>query len=83
MDTPLAEAYGEYELITLLPPEAIPAIDNPQFLTIEEADQFYDPNEFIIGVSIDGDNRAYSIPLLSSHEVVNDMVAGRPIAVTW
>jgi hypothetical protein len=79
----LAKAYAEYQLITLLPPDAIPSIDDPQFLTISEADQFYDPNEFIIGVSIDGDSRAYSIPLLSNHEIVNDMLAGRKIAVTW
>ena len=33
--------------------------------------------------SIEGDARAYSVPLLSRHEIVNDVVGGKPIAVTW
>ena len=40
-------------------------------------------DELVIGVEIDGDARAYSIPYLSGHEIVNDTVAGRKIAVTW
>ena len=73
----------EYEIVTLLPRDAIPAIDNPSFLTASEADEFYDPDELIIGVEFDGDARAYSIPLLSNHEIVNDTVGGVKIAVTW
>ena len=73
----------DYELVTLLPRDAIPAIDDPQFLTAAEADDFYDPDELVIGVDFDGDARAYSIPLLSNHEIVNDVVGGVKIAVTW
>jgi hypothetical protein len=73
----------DYEIVTLLPKDAIPSIDNPQFYSAEEADEEYAPNELVIGVEFDGEARAYSIHLLSSHEIVNDVVAGRPIAVTW
>ena len=79
----LVERYAEYELITLLPPDAIPAIDDPQFLTVDEASAVYDPGELIIGVEFNGDARAYSVPLLSNHEIVNDTVGGEKIAVTW
>lgn len=75
--------YEEYEIITLLPLDGIPAIDNPQFLSAEEAWDFYDPDELVIGVEFNGDARAYSIPHLSSHEIVNDTVGGVKIAVTW
>jgi hypothetical protein len=75
--------YDELEIVTLLPRDGIPAIDNPQFLSAEEADSEYGPDELVIGVNYDGDARAYSIPLLSSHEIVNDTVGGRKIAVTW
>jgi hypothetical protein len=75
--------YADLEIVTLLPRDAIPAIDNPQFLSSEEADAFYDPNEIVIGVTFDGDARAYSVPFLSSHEIVNDTVGGVKIAVTW
>jgi len=82
---PAAESgqYAEYELVTLLPRDAIPAIDNPQFLGANEADEFYDPGELILGVAFDGEARAYSLPLLSNHEIVNDTVGGVKIAVTW
>jgi hypothetical protein len=66
-----------------LPRDAIPAIDDPQFYGVEEADEEYGPEELVLGVEVDGEARAYSISLLSSREIVNDTVAGQPIAVTW
>jgi hypothetical protein len=78
-----ADKYADYEMITLLPPDAIPAIDDPQFLSAAEANEYYDPDELIIGVEFDGDARAYSVPFLSNHEIVNDTVGGVKIAVTW
>jgi hypothetical protein len=73
----------ELEIVTLLPKDAIPAIDNPEFIIAEEADSLYFPDERVIGVIFDGDARAYSIPLLSSYEIINDTVGGQKIAVTW
>ena len=74
---------SQYRIVTLLPRDAIPAIDDPQFLTADQADREYEPDEEVIGVVFDGQARAYSIPLLSRHEIVNDTVSGHPIAVTW
>ena len=74
---------AEFEIITLLPKDAIPSIDRPRFYSVKEADAEYEPDEVVIGVEFDGDARAYPVGLLSSHEVVNDTVGGRPIAVTW
>lgn len=73
----------ELELVTLLPKDGIPSIDNPTFYTAAEADGEYLPGELVLGVSINGDHRAYSTSLLNSHEIVNDTVGGEPIAVTW
>lgn len=73
----------DYQIVTLLPRDAIPAIDNPTFLNIEDADQVYSPDELVIGVEFNGEARAYSIPHLSRHEIVNDTVGGVKIAVTW
>ena len=77
------EKYDNYEIVTVLPRDAIQAIDNPQFITPEEANETYDDDELILGVEFNGDARAYSIPLLSSHEIVNDTVGGVKLAVTW
>ncbi len=77
------DRYAEYEIITLLPRDAIPAIDDPQFISADAANESYDPDELVIGVEFNGDARAYSVPLLSNHEIVNDTVGGEKIAVTW
>lgn len=70
-------------LYTVLPLDAIPAIDEPQFVTVSVADTFLSETEMVIGVSIDGDERAYSAWQLDEHEIVNDVVGGVPIAATW
>ena len=71
------------ELVTLLGFDAIPAILSPKFVSAGEAEQWMDTNEQVLGVSVNGDSRAYSINMLSRHEIVNDVVGGVPIAVTW
>ncbi|MBI2856319.1 MAG: DUF3179 domain-containing protein [Chloroflexi bacterium] len=70
-------------IISVLPKDAIPAILNPEFVSAEEDYDQVKLMEPVIGVSINGDSRAYSINQLSRHEIVNDMVGGVPIAVTW
>ena len=73
----------DLELITLLGFDAIRSIENPTFLERANADGLYSPDELILGIDIEGDVRAYSVPLLSRHEVVNDVVGGKPVAITW
>ncbi len=67
----------------LLPQDSIPAIDDPQYAPVDKADEFMDADEVVIGVVINGEARAYPLPILSSHEIVNDVIGGQPIAVTW
>ena len=83
--TATAEARRELagDIITVLPKDRIPSIDFPFFIAAAEAGGIMADDELVIGVSIDGDHRAYSVPHLSRHEIVNDVVGGRPIAVTW
>jgi hypothetical protein len=76
-------ARSQYEIVTLLSPDAIPSIDDPQFYSGDEADAEYGPAELVLGVEQDGEAKAYSISLLSRHEIVNDSIGGQPIAVTW
>ena len=73
----------DLEIVTLLGFDAIPAILDPEFVSVEEADEWMGPDELVLGLSINGDSRAYSVPMLSSHEIVNDTVGGRKLAVTW
>lgn len=78
-----SESTESYEVVTVLPRDAIPAIDNPQFYTVADADEEYVDQEMVLGVSLEGEKRAYSTTLLNRHEIVNDTVGGHPIAVTW
>ena len=81
--TPQVKSELEYEIVTLLPRDAIPAIDHPEFYKVSDADSEYAPDELVIGISINGESRAYSTELLDYHEVVNDTVGGQKIVVTW
>ena len=72
-----------YRIVTLLPFDAIPAIDDPRFYSAVEADAEYDEDELVLGVTINGESKAYSTSHLDSHEIVNDTLGGRVIAVTW
>lgn len=37
----------------------------------------------VIGVSVNGESRAYPLYLLNNHQIVNDRVGGQPIAASW
>ena len=71
------------KIITLLPKDGIPAIFDPRFVSAAEGAEQLRDDDLVIGVSINGDHRAYGVAFLSGREIVNDTVGGRPIAVTW
>lgn len=71
----------EYNIRVVLPPDKIPAIRHPEFVSAHKAG--IHPDEPVVGLTINGDNRAYSVYLLNSHEIVNDVVGGEPVAVAW
>ena len=73
----------DLKIVTVLGRDGIPAILDPIFASRSEAAAQMDPSERVIGVSINGEHRAYPITLLSRHEIVNDTVGGKPIVVTW
>ena len=81
--TSIMEGGKRYEITSVLPRDAIPAVFDPDFLPADDADAQYRDTDLVIGVSIDGDHRAYHVPYLSGREIVNDVVGGKPIAVTW
>ena len=72
-----------FDIRTVLPRDAIPSIDNPEFLDAEQASELLGDGHLIIGLSVGGEHRAYSTAFLSSYEIVNDTVGEEPVAVTW
>lgn len=65
----------------LLDRDDIAPIYDPSFVPVSQSG--LQPDEMVIGVSIDGDSRAYPIRYLRWREMVNDEVGGIPILVTW
>ena len=76
----------------LVPPEKIVrgmerdgvrSVDEPRFSDLEAAQRWVAPDTVILGVSVNGDSRAYPEHLLDFHQVINDEVGGVPIVVFW
>ena len=65
----------------LLPRGALSSIDEPVFVAADEAE--IQDDAWIFGVVIDGEARAYSLAILNSHEVVNDLISEQPVAAVW
>ena len=63
--------------------DGIPPIDNPNFVTTAEADEFLAPDEPVMMLRVGDDARAYPLQILIWHEIVNDIVAGEPVVVTY
>ncbi len=67
----------------VLPRDAIPAIDEPEFESADQAALRMADDELVIGLVGEREQRAYSTWQLDVHEIVNDDFEGQPIAVTW
>lgn len=72
------------EIVAVLPKDAVPAISQatPLFVTAEAVTGVRHRAQ-VLGVALGGESRAYPVAFLSWHEIVNDMISGVPIAVTW
>lgn len=62
--------------------DGVPAINKPKFISGMNAD-FLDPDDRVIGVSIEGKSKAYPVKILNWHEIVNDRIHAELFAVTY
>ncbi len=62
--------------------DGIPALVNPRMRAVSDADYLVD-REPVLGVSINGDDRAYPLRILDWHEMANDVVGGKPVALAY
>ncbi len=65
-----------------VPFEGIPALDRPATVPAERAGYLQD-GERVFGVSLKGEQRAYPLRILSWHEMVNDVVGGEPVTLSF
>ena len=70
------------EIIAGGPPrDGIPALNQPATLPAEQAGVKDD--ELVLGVVVGGEARAYPVAILNWHELVNDILGGKPILVSF
>jgi len=72
-----------HTMYTLLEPGGIPAIFEPEFVSVSEAESTYYGDEPLLVVVRGDDARGYSTWHLDNHEIVNEQIGGAAIAVTW
>ena len=71
---PLSQFYLEHDrFIAATDPKTLPATD---------ARWLRDDDE-VFGVVLAGQARAYPVPMISYHHVVNDVIQGIPVAITY
>ena len=65
--------------------DAFPVFNDPLLLSAQEAEEtgLIFPRDAVIGVSHNGEAKAYPISIMGIHELGNDTIGGKPIAVSW
>ncbi len=81
MINPRVEEFDAYLPPRLIGPDGIRPVYEPRFVAASEAP--LEDDELVIGISIEGEAKAYPITVLRFREMVNDELGGIPILVTW
>lgn len=63
------------------PRDAFPVFNNPRLVPARSAGLA--DGEWVIGVVVNGEARAYPVAVMGVHELGNDTCGGEPIAVSW
>ena len=66
-----------------VPRDGIPPLDNPNFITVADADRWLEAQEPVIAFELNGAAKAYPLQILTWHEIVNDTVGGVPVVATF
>ena len=74
---------GQVKMFSAKPKDAIQAIKHPRLESAAERAAGLKDDEQVIGVSINGETTAYPVNVLSIHDIVDDVVGGKPVAVTY
>jgi hypothetical protein len=65
------------------PRDGIPPVDEPKPTSQADAQEWLSEREPVLVVEVGHQARAYPLQILVWHEIVNDTLGGRPIAVTY
>ena len=57
-------------------------LDNPVMIAAGEA-TYMQPDDRVLGVTVNGESRAYPINMMTYHHVANDVIGGEPVLITF
>ena len=63
--------------------DVIPPLEFPSYVSAGEAAAWLRPDDEVVGVSINGDARAFPVRLIARHEMVNDTIGGAPVSLAY
>lgn len=64
------------------PRDAFPVFHNPPMVPAERASGLRD-DDWVIGLTVNGQAKAYPVAVMGVHELGNDTCGGEPVAVSW
>ena len=64
------------------PRDGIPSLEYPEFIPATEAG-YLRAADRVLGIAVNGWARAYPVRILNFHEIVNDVVAGQRVVITY
>ncbi len=64
------------------PRDGIPALSDPKLIKSANVD-YLEADDRVVGISLNGQARAYPIAILNWHEIVNDEIDGQRFAITY
>lgn len=86
---PTATAFDELDEISSRimsggpPPDGIPPIEKPRYIPIADASGKWKEDDVVDAFAIDGQPRAYPRMITVWHEIVNETLEGKPVAITY
>lgn len=63
--------------------EYFPALIKPEFLSAEDANTWLGDDEAVLAARVNDDIKVYPIKLLYQHEIVNDVIDGKPVFAAY
>ncbi len=63
--------------------DGIPPLEHPTQIWPDQAADWINDSDVVVGVEINGDARAYPIRIIAWHEMVNDTIGGVPVSLAY
>ena len=63
--------------------DVIPPLEFPGYVSADEASAWLNADDEVVGVSIEGDVRAFPVRIIGWHEMLNDTIGGIPVSLAY